>query len=135
MSRLYTCKRTKKESRAVFQAKTQANFFLYRIGSQYSEIYNERVTNYKREKKKTEQLLTALLPRSIIHQLKRGQVRPRDFGFWFLQWSFTPFLPLFQVPTPQTFHSVSILLCDIVGFTQLAADSTAHQVLKYIVHK
>ena len=40
----------------------------------YSEIYNERVTNYKREKKKTEQLLTALLPRSIIHQLKRGQV-------------------------------------------------------------
>ena len=41
----------------------------------YSEIYNERVTNYKREKKKTEQLLTALLPRSIIHQLKRGQVR------------------------------------------------------------
>ena len=115
---------------------TQAKkIFSYRIDSQYSEIYNERVTNYKREKKKTEQLLTALLPRSIIHQLKRGQVRPRDFGFWFLQWSFTPFLPLFQVPTPQTFHSVSILLCDIVGFTQLAADSTAHQVLKYIVHK
>ena len=41
----------------------------------YSEIYNERVTNYKEEKKKTEQLLTALLPRSIIHQLKKGQAR------------------------------------------------------------
>ena len=89
----------------IFQVLIHADIIRLNLSPKYSEIYNERVTNYKREKKKTEQLLTALLPRSIIHQLKRG-----------------------QVPTPQTFHSVSILLCDIVGFTQLAADSTAHQV-------
>ena len=38
------------------------------LSPKYSEIYNERVTNYKREKKKTEQLLTALLPRGAIQK-------------------------------------------------------------------
>ena len=50
----------------------------------YSEIYNERVTKYKDEKKKTEQLLTALLPRSIIHHLKKGQAREKDFKCTFV---------------------------------------------------
>ena len=34
----------------------------------YTEIYNERVITYKMEKKRTELLLTALLPKSMIHQ-------------------------------------------------------------------
>jgi hypothetical protein len=70
----------------------------------YTQIYTERVETYQLEKKKTEQLLTALLPKAIIYQLKRG-----------------------QVPVPQTFSSMSILLSDIVGFTNLASESTAHQ--------
>ncbi len=41
----------------------------------YTVIYNERCVVYANEKKKTEQLLTALLPKPIIGQLKRGQVR------------------------------------------------------------
>jgi class 3 adenylate cyclase len=75
----------------------------------YSEIYNERVVNFQREKKKTEQLLTALLPRSIIHQLKKG-----------------------ETPIPQTFSSVSILMCDICSFTQIASESTAHQIVELL---
>ena len=47
----------------------------------YSEIYNERVTKYKDEKKKTEQLLTALLPKSIIHQLKKNQASENHSEF------------------------------------------------------
>ena len=72
----------------------------------FSEIYDERVETYKREKKKTEKLLTDLLPRQVIHQMKKG-----------------------KIPEPESFNSVSIFLCDIVGFTSLASESTAHQVL------
>ena len=71
----------------------------------FSEIYDERVETYKREKKKTEKLLTDLLPRQVIHQMKKG-----------------------KIPEPESFNSVSIFLCDIVGFTSLASESTAHQV-------
>ena len=72
----------------------------------FSEIYDERVETYRKEKKKTEKLLTDLLPRQIIHQMKRG-----------------------KVPEPESFDSVSIFLCDIVGFTNLASESTAHQIV------
>ncbi|XP_059089436.1 uncharacterized protein LOC131885421 [Tigriopus californicus] len=72
----------------------------------FSEIYDEKVETYKREKKKTEKLLTDLLPRQIIHQMKKG-----------------------KVPEPESFNSVSIFLCDIVGFTSLASESTAHQIV------
>ena len=50
--------------------------------------------------------MTDLLPRQIIHQMKRG-----------------------KVPEPESFDSVSIFLCDIVGFTNLASESTAHQIV------
>ena len=72
--------------------------------ARFSEIYDERVETYKREKKKTEKLLTDLLPRQVIHQMKKG-----------------------KIPEPESFNSVSIFLCDIVGFTSLASESTAHQ--------
>ncbi|XP_023346968.1 uncharacterized protein LOC111715822 [Eurytemora carolleeae] len=40
----------------------------------YSRLYNERVEVYNSEKKKTDKLLSSLLPRSIIRQMKRGVV-------------------------------------------------------------
>ena len=61
---------------------------------------------YRQEKKKTEKLLTDLLPRQIIRQMKKG-----------------------EVPQPETFESVSVFLCDIVGFTTLSSESTAHQIV------
>ena len=73
-------------------------------------MYDERVETYRQEKKKTEKLLTDLLPRQILRQMKRG-----------------------QVPQPETFDSVTIFLCDIVGFTTLSSESTAHQVMGSIV--
>ena len=37
-------------------------------------MYDDRVEVYRMEKKKTEKLLTDLLPRQILRQMKRGQV-------------------------------------------------------------
>jgi len=73
---------------------------------QFSALYDERVEIYRQEKKKTEKLLTDLLPRQIIRQMKKG-----------------------EVPQPETFESVSVFLCDIVGFTTLSSESTAHQIV------
>ena len=72
----------------------------------FSALYDERVEIYRQEKKKTEKLLTDLLPRQIIRQMKKG-----------------------EVPQPETFESVSVFLCDIVGFTTLSSESTAHQIV------
>ena len=47
-----------------------------------------------------------MLPRQIIRQMKKG-----------------------EVPQPETFESVSVFLCDIVGFTTLSSESTAHQIV------
>jgi len=44
-------------------------------------MYDERVDIYKQEKKKTEKLLTDLLPRQILRQMKRGQVEKISFSF------------------------------------------------------
>ena len=46
----------------------QLNIFSF---NRYTEIYNERVVTYKMEKRRTELLLTALLPKSMIHQGRR----------------------------------------------------------------
>jgi len=72
----------------------------------FSEIYDERVEVYRTEKRKTEKLLTDLLPRQIIHDMKKG-----------------------RVPQPESFDSVSVFLCDIVQFTNLASESTANQIV------
>ena len=72
----------------------------------FSTLYDDKVNVYRQEKKKTEKLLTDLLPRQIIRQMKKG-----------------------EIPQPETFESVSVFLCDIVGFTTLSSESTAHQIV------
>ena len=37
-----------------------------------------------------------------------------------------------QIPAPKTFQSASVFLCDIVGFTKLASESTAHQTIEML---
>ena len=69
-------------------------------------MYDEKSEIYRQEKLKTEKLLTDLLPRQIIRQMKKG-----------------------NIPKPESYESVSIFLCDIVGFTSLSSESTAHQIV------
>ena len=88
----------------ISEAQYYNNLKLYSY--RFSALYDERVEIYRQEKKKTEKLLTDLLPRQIIRQMKKG-----------------------EVPQPETFESVSVFLCDIVGFTTLSSESTAHQIV------
>ena len=75
----------------------------------YSKLYNEKVGIYQNEKKKTEKLLGSLLPRPIIKQMKRG-----------------------QIPKPEVFEKTTVFFCDIVSFTNIASDSTAHQIIEFL---
>ena len=36
------------------------------------------------------------------------------------------------MPKPQVFESVSIFFCDIVSFTTICSDSTAHQIIEFL---
>ena len=75
----------------------------------YSRLYNERVDIYKKERQKTEKLLGSLLPNAIIKQMKRG-----------------------EVPRPEVFDNTTIFFCDIVSFTNIASESTAHQIIDFL---
>ena len=77
------------------------NFFC-----RFSSLYDERAEVYRQEKDKTDRLLTDLLPRQIMRQMKKG-----------------------QMPQPETFEKVTVFLCDIVGFTTLSSESTAQQIV------
>ncbi|XP_023333523.1 uncharacterized protein LOC111705255 isoform X2 [Eurytemora carolleeae] len=77
--------------------------------TRFSRIYNEKVDIFKAEKKKTEKLLSSLLPKTIIRQMKRG-----------------------QVPRPVQFQSTTVFFCDIVSFTKIAGESTAHQIIEFL---
>ena len=37
-----------------------------------------------------------------------------------------------QMPAPETFNSVTVFLCDVVSFTLLSSESTAHQVVELL---
>ena len=58
--------------RSIFYAKDlNTRLHLSRLYYRFSDLYDEKVETYKKEKKKTEKLLTDLLPRSVIRQMKR----------------------------------------------------------------
>ena len=77
--------------------------------TRYSRLYNEKVDVYNLEKRKTEKLLGSLLPKSIIQKMKRG-----------------------KIPKPEVFDNTTIFFCDIVSFTSIASESTAHQIIEFL---
>ena len=95
--------------------------------TRFSQMYNSKVDIYKAEKRKTEKLLSSLLPTSVIRKLKKG-----DAGVGHFHKKCRDFLLSGQMPKPQVFESVSIFFCDIVSFTSICSDSTAHQIIEFL---
>jgi hypothetical protein len=77
--------------------------------TRYSSLYNEKVDTYNAEKRKTEKIIGSLLPSSIVREMKHG-----------------------QVPKPELFDQTTIFFCDIVGFTNIASESTADQIIDFL---
>ena len=81
-----------------------------KYSNQLEEIVAERTTQLEEERKKTEELLLKMLPRSVAEDLKIG-----------------------KTVDPESFDCVTMYFSDIPVFSDYAANSTPHQVWCYIV--
>ena len=76
-----------------------------KYSNQLEEIVAERTQQLEEERKKTEELLLKMLPKSVANDLKLG-----------------------KTVDPESFDTVTMYFSDIPGFSDFAATSTPHQV-------
>ncbi|XP_055334707.1 receptor-type guanylate cyclase Gyc76C-like [Paramacrobiotus metropolitanus] len=84
-------------------------FLLERYANNLEQLVTERTAELQMEKKKTENLLHRMLPKSVAEQLIRG-----------------------CAVEPETYEQVTIFFSDIVGFTSLCAESTPLEVVTFL---
>ncbi|XP_061187794.1 atrial natriuretic peptide receptor 1-like, partial [Saccostrea echinata] len=102
-----------KKFRTIFRGRSNIMDNLIRRMEQYANnlegLVEERTKAYVEEKRKAENLLNRMLPRSVAKSLQLG-----------------------QSVDPETFDEVTIYFSDIVGFTALAARSTPLEVVAFL---
>ena len=84
---------------------------------------------HRQERLKTEKLLGSLLPPAILKQMKRGEVPEREVQHVNNLYKKYFFIHIIQF---KVFNDTTILFCDIVGFTNIASDSTANQNIDFL---